>query len=88
MPSKTTVLDTKRSDLDEEQDDVDELAGIRNKIEAMAPNSEERKMAVREWKRLKRIPAGSVENGVIRSYVGHAHTLTQRLVTKHCSLNG
>lgn len=66
---KTDPPDAKRSDLDEEQEDADELADLRKKIEAMAPNSEERKMAAREWKRLKRIPAGSVENGVIRNYV-------------------
>ena len=45
------------------------MAEIRSKIEAMAKDSEERKMAVREWKRLQRIPSGSVEHGVIRSYV-------------------
>ena len=30
---------------------------------------EERKMGIREWRRLKGIPQGSVENSVIRSYV-------------------
>lgn len=57
------------SDLDDEQDDAEELSELRQKIEAMAAGSEERKMAAREWKRLKRIPAGSVENGVVRNYV-------------------
>ena len=46
------------------------MAEIKTKIEAMAKDSEERKMGVREWRRLKRIPQGSVEHGVIRSYVG------------------
>ena len=59
------------SDLDDdEQHEADDLADLKRKIEAMAHGSEERKMGVREWRRLKRIPAGSVENGVIRSYVG------------------
>ncbi|KAI0092261.1 Lon protease C-terminal proteolytic domain-containing protein [Irpex rosettiformis] len=58
------------SELDEDQQtEVDELADVKVKIEAMAKDSEERKMAVREWKRLKRIPQGSVEYGVIRNYL-------------------
>lgn len=54
---------------DDEQNEADDLAELKRKIEAMQLNSEERKMGVREWKRLKRIPSGSVENGVIRTYV-------------------
>ncbi len=54
---------------DDEQHDADDMADLKRKIEAMAPGSEERKMGVREWRRLKRIPQGSVENGVIRNYV-------------------
>lgn len=54
---------------DDEQHEADDMAELKKKIEAMEPGSEERKMGVREWRRLKRIPAGSVENGVIRSYV-------------------
>jgi hypothetical protein len=54
---------------DDEQNEADDLAELKRKIEAMELNSEERKMGVREWRRLKRIPAGSVENGVIRTYV-------------------
>jgi ATP-dependent Lon protease len=54
---------------DDEQHEVDDMADLKRKIEAMAHGSEERKMGVREWRRLRRIPAGSVENGVIRSYV-------------------
>jgi len=58
------------SDLDDdEQHEADDMADLKRKIELMEPGSEERKMGVREWRRLKRIPAGSVENGVIRSYV-------------------
>ncbi|KAM5532690.1 hypothetical protein V8D89_013659 [Ganoderma adspersum] len=54
---------------DNEQSEAEDMAEIRSKIEAMAKDSEERKMAVREWKRLQRIPSGSVEHGVIRSYL-------------------
>ncbi|OBZ74418.1 Lon protease 2, peroxisomal [Grifola frondosa] len=54
---------------DDEQAEAQDMAEVRNKIEAMAQGSEERKMAVREWKRLKRIPQGSVEHGVIRNYL-------------------
>lgn len=54
---------------DDEQAEADDLADLKRKIEAMEPGTEERKMGVREWRRLKRIPQGSVENGVIRSYV-------------------
>ncbi|KAI0696159.1 Lon protease C-terminal proteolytic domain-containing protein [Cytidiella melzeri] len=61
--SPTSELD------DDQQNEVDEMADVRAKIEAMAKDSEERKMAVREWKRLKRIPQGSVEYGVIRNYL-------------------
>ncbi|TFK82017.1 ATP-dependent protease La [Polyporus arcularius HHB13444] len=58
------------SDLDDnEQSEADDMAEIKAKIEAMAKDSEERKMAVREWKRLQRIPSGSVEHGVIRNYL-------------------
>ena len=58
------------SELDEdEQADADDLADLRKKIEAFDAGSEERKVGVREWRRLKRIPQGSVENGVIRTYV-------------------
>ncbi|KAJ7224383.1 ATP-dependent protease La [Mycena pura] len=54
---------------DDEQHEADDLADLKRRIEAMEPGSEERKMGVREWRRLKRIPQGSVENGVIRSYL-------------------
>ena len=54
---------------DDEQHEADDMADLKRRIEAMEPGSEERKMGVREWRRLKRIPIGSVENGVIRSYV-------------------
>ena len=54
---------------DEDQAEQEEMADIRAKIEAMAKDSEERKMAVREWRRLKRTPQTSVEHGVIRNYV-------------------
>lgn len=54
---------------DDDQADADDLADLRRKIEALDVGTEERKVGVREWRRLKRIPQGSVENGVIRSYV-------------------
>lgn len=62
--------DNSSSELDDdEQHEADDMADLKRKIEAMELGSEERKMGVREWRRLKRIPQGSVENGVIRSYV-------------------
>ncbi|KAJ7695075.1 ATP-dependent protease La [Mycena rosella] len=54
---------------DDEQHEADDMAELKRRIEAMEQGSEERKMGVREWRRLKRIPQGSVENGVIRSYL-------------------
>ena len=63
------------SELDDENAEVEDMADIRTKIEAMAKDSEERKMAVREWRRLKRIPQGSVEHGVIRNYVRTVRSL-------------
>ncbi|KAG6840496.1 hypothetical protein C0991_006326 [Blastosporella zonata] len=54
---------------DDEQHEADDMAELKRRIEAMEVGSEERKMGVREWRRLKRIPQGSVENGVIRSYL-------------------
>lgn len=54
---------------DDDQHDLDDMVDLKKKIEAMERGSEERKMGVREWRRLKRIPQGSVENGVIRSYL-------------------
>lgn len=54
---------------DDEQHEADDMADLKRKIEGMAHGSEERKMGVREWRRLKRIPQGSVEHGVVRSYV-------------------
>ena len=65
---------TSGSELDDDDaHESSDLAELKAKIEAMLPGSEERKMGVRDWRRLKRIPAGSVENGVVRSYVrGHS----------------
>jgi ATP-dependent Lon protease len=57
------------NEFDEEGDDSEYFSEMRKKIEAMMPDSEERKMGVKEYRRLKRIPAGSVEHGVIRTYV-------------------
>ena len=58
------------SDLDDDdQHDLSDLADLKAKIEALPPGSEVRRMGVKEWRRLKRIPAGSVENGVVRTYL-------------------
>lgn len=62
------------SDLDDEDNDADDLAEIKHKIEAMEQGSEERKTGGAEYKRLKRIPQGSAENGVIRNYVSNPLT--------------
>lgn len=66
-PSESSVGPS--SDLDDEQAADADDADIKRKIEAMEPGSDERKMGVREWRRLKRIPQGSAEHGVIRNYV-------------------
>lgn len=59
------------SELDnDEQAEQDDMAEIKHKIEAMYHGSEERKAAVREWRKLKRGPPGGAEQGVIRTYVG------------------
>lgn len=69
-PNNTVKPQGSNSELDDdEQHEIDDLADLKKKIEAMEQGSEERKMGVREWRRLKRIPQGSVENGVIRSYL-------------------
>lgn len=60
---------------DDEANEAEDMADIRRKIEATEVGSEERKMGVREWKRLKRIPQGSVEHGVIRNYVRSARQM-------------
>ena len=63
--SRTSELDA------EEGSDEEEMSDVRRRIEAMEPESEERRMAVREWRRMKRIPAQSVEYGVLRTYVSN-----------------
>lgn len=64
-------------DLDEDdQSEADDLADLKKKIEAMMNGTEEKKMGAREYRRLKRIPQGSVEQGVLRSYVRLLHCLT------------
>jgi ATP-dependent Lon protease len=74
---------------DDEKHEADDMADLKRKIEAMELGSEERKMGVREWRRLKRIPQGSVENGVIRSYVCSDIFLSFLSPTACvCSLNG
>jgi ATP-dependent Lon protease len=90
-PNKNEAGSSNSSELDDdEQHEADDMADLKRRIEAMAHSSEERKMGVREWRRLKRIPAGSVENGVIRSYVSF-QSLFSSLTNQYlelCSLNG
>jgi ATP-dependent Lon protease len=57
------------SELDDEDESGGDYAELRKRIDALAKGTEVRAMAVREFKRLKRIPPNSVENGVIRSYL-------------------
>lgn len=80
LPSPTDTVSKGASELDDDaQQDADDMADIRAKIEAMATGTEERKMGVREWKRLKRIPQASVESGVIRNYVSFIPSLWNAL---------
>lgn len=66
----TPATDDRPNELDDDEvHEAEDMADIRRKIEAMDVGSEERKTGVREWRRLKRIPQGSVEHGVIRTYV-------------------
>ncbi|KAI5118621.1 hypothetical protein M0805_006989 [Coniferiporia weirii] len=53
----------------DEASSEEDMADIKRRIEAMERGSEERKMGVREWRRLKRVPQQSVEYGVLRSYL-------------------
>jgi ATP-dependent Lon protease len=76
---------------DDEQAEADDLVDLKRRIEAMEQGSEERKVGVREWRRLKRIPQGSVENGVIRSYVSFllvSLMLSALKLTREYSWNG
>lgn len=62
------------SDLDDDidgagQDDEAELADMKRKIASLAKGSEERTIAIREFRRLRKIPAGSVETSVVRNYL-------------------
>jgi len=68
-PASSQNSDLEDDDLDADPSEDASLIALKRKIEALSPGSEERKMGAREWKRLRRIPPGSVENGVIRSYV-------------------
>ncbi|KAA1475792.1 ATP-dependent protease La [Dentipellis sp. KUC8613] len=57
------------SELDADAEGEDELAEVKRRIEAMEHGSEERRVGVAEWRRLKRIPQQSAEYGVVRSYL-------------------
>jgi ATP-dependent Lon protease len=70
LSSQNSHSDNQASELDDDDShEASDLADLKVKIEAMRPGSEERRMGVREWRRFKRIPSGSVESGVVRSYV-------------------
>lgn len=75
-PSATSGLGSGRGSAgshgEHEGDEVlaeDEMADIKRRFETMVVGSEERKMAEREWRRLRRIPQQSAEHGVIQNYV-------------------
>jgi len=53
---------------DDDQHKVDDSADLK-KIETIQSGTEKRKVGMRERRKLKRIPQGSVKNGIIRSYV-------------------
>lgn len=57
------------SELDREGQEEDDMLDVKRKIEAMEVGSEERRVGVNEWRRLKRIPQQSAEYGVVRNYV-------------------
>lgn len=84
-PSDASTTNSSSELDDDEQHEADDLADLKKRIEAMEPGSEERKMGVREWRRLKRIPQGSVENGVIRSYVGASQNLIDSSLLMSCT---
>ena len=64
-PSNKTKTGSSSGLDDNEQHNFDDLADLKRKIESMVNGLEECKMGIREWRWLKCIPAGSVENGVI-----------------------
>lgn len=75
------------SELDEDGGDEDAfMAELKEKIETMEKDSEERRMAAREYLRLKRIPATSVEHGVIRTYVSPSISLSRTVAGVFISL--
>ena len=57
------------SELDLDGDGEEEMGDVKKKIEAMEVGSEERRVGVAEWRRLRRIPQQSAEYGVVRTYV-------------------
>lgn len=62
-------LEGAASDLEGEDAAGDDMPEIKKRIEAMVRGSDERKMAVREWRRLKRMPQQFADSSVIRNYV-------------------
>lgn len=71
-----------------EQDDQSELADLKKQVQSLAQGSEERGMAVREFRRLKRIPPSSVEHGVVRNYLEWLTSLPWPRAEDGASLGG
>lgn len=70
----------------EDASNDDDMAEIRRRIEAMERGSEERKMAVREWRRLKRMPQQSADNAVVRNYVSLEYSFDSICHKTNCAL--
>lgn len=73
-PSDQATSGKSGSDLDDDidgagHDDEAELSDMKRKIASLAKGSEERTIAIREFRRLRKIPPGSVETSVVRNYL-------------------
>jgi len=67
--TSSSANDGVTSELDDvDQHKIDDSADLK-KIETIQSGTEERKVGMKEWRRLKRTPQGSVGSSVIRSYV-------------------
>jgi ATP-dependent Lon protease len=62
-------LDQIRKELGEAEDEEEEAAGLRRKIEAARLPEEAKEQALRELERLEQTPTASAEHGVIRNYL-------------------
>jgi len=67
--TSSSANDGVTSELDDvDQHKIDDSADLK-KIETIQSGTEERKVGMKEWRRLKRTPQGSVGSSVIRSHV-------------------